>query len=69
MWSAVGGIQACDWLCAFQNVNPADGCCVAIGFLSSCAGVVDLFRLHDDDGIDTKKKKEKGNRKNIFLGE
>lgn len=36
-----------DWLCEFQNVNPADGCCVAIGFLSS--GALCHFRLHDDD--------------------
>ncbi len=64
MRSCVERIQACDWLCAFQNVNPAEGYCVAIGFLSS-SGVVGLFRLYDDGGVDTKREKE--NRKIPFL--
>lgn len=40
--------RTCDWLCEFQNVNPAHGCFVAIGFLSS-SGPRCHFRLHDDD--------------------
>lgn len=52
-----------DWLPVFQTVNPADRRCVAIGFLSSY-GAVGYFRLHDDDGVDTKREKE--NRKIPF---
>lgn len=48
MWKRVDFIQSCDWLCSFQNGNPADGCCVAIGFLPSSSGAVGHFRLHDD---------------------
>lgn len=68
MPSCVAWMRARDWLRSFQTANPADGRRVAIGFLSSSAGAFDLFRLHEDDGVDTKKS-EKENRKIPFLGE
>lgn len=64
--SSAGRMQTGDWLGAFQTVAPADGYCVAIGFLSSSEDV-GYFRLHDDDGVDTKREKE--NRKIAFLPE
>lgn len=50
--------QSCDWLCSFQTVNPADGCCVAIGFLPSSSGAVGHFRLHDDERHWHKKRRK-----------
>lgn len=52
-----GEMQACDWLCPFQNVDPADGCFVTIGSLSSSSGAFGHFRLRD--GVDTKKERRK----------
>lgn len=60
-------MRARDWLRSFQTANPADGRRVAIGFLSSSAGAFDLFRLHEDDGVDTKKERE-GKQENTFSG-
>lgn len=53
-----------DWLCAFQNVNPADGCCVAIGFLSS-SGTLGHFRLNDDDATASIQKERRKTGKYI----
>lgn len=48
-----------DWLRAVQNVAPAGGSGLVIGFLSSSSEALGHFRLHD--GVATKREKE--NRK------
>lgn len=58
-WLSDVRLENCDWLRAFQNVGPAGGSGLVIGFLSSSSEALGHFRLHD--GVVTKREKE--NRK------